>query len=167
MNKSILFLGLCLCMHFSGGAQDLREVLCGGDSRIWELRDINFTGDTDWESEEFGDLDEFDKESELAQLIPETIIFYEDGTCEMVYVSYYPDSDDSPSDNFDDDDLTVHGTWRLTSYGVEVTEADGWKWSLNNITVRPDEDGSNILCQFAYDGDAGDIESIVFDWEEN
>ncbi len=167
-NKKItLFLCLCLFACYRSTGQNLAATLCGGDSRVWELRDIDLYGSAEWESEEFGDDPNFEKNSELAQLLPETITFNADGTCEILYVSSYNEDDDSPSDNFSDEDVTVSGTWSVSGNTVTVRESDGdgWWWQLTSITVKEDEDGSNFECKFSYDGPADDIVELIYDWE--
>ena len=155
---------LLLLASYKGNTQSLASQLTGGDSRAWELRSCDLEGADDWTWEEFGDHDEFEEDSDLAQLLPETIVFHNNGTCEMLYVSYYMESDDTPYDNFTDEDLTVKGRWSVSGNTVTITEDNGWTWSLKDINIRPDEDGSDFECIPVFAGATHDINSVVYDW---
>lgn len=162
----IFITGMFLLAIPRGNAQSIAAILTGGDSREWELRKIDLEEGTDWESEEFGDNDEFEENSEFAQLIPETIVFHANGTCELLYVSYFLDEDDTPYDNFTDSDLTVRGRWQISGNSVVITEPDGWTWAMKNLDFLKDDDdgGYDFECKVAFECHTNDIEEIVFDW---
>ncbi len=162
---SALLFCLCLCAGYRANAQSVTQILTGGDSREWELRKIDMTEGTDFSYEEFGDHDEFEEDSELAQLIPETVVFHSNGTCEMLYVSYFEEDDDTPYDNFTDSDITIKGRWRVSGNNVTITEDGGWVWSMNNLDfLKDDEGGYDFQCNLAFEGSTKDIQEIVYDW---
>lgn len=164
-STSIIILCLFLLAGSQANAQSISSLLCGDDSRAWELRKCDLEGMEDWEWEEFGDHDEFEEDSDLAQLLPETIIFYKNGTCEMLYVSYFIESDDTPYDNFTDSDITVKGQWQVSGNSVTVTEDGGWSWSLNNLDFLKDDDGGyDFECTPVFAAHTNDIKAVVYDW---
>ncbi len=146
--------------------EEVRAAMESG-KRVCSFADVlhDMTEGTDFSYEEFGDHDEFEEDSELAQLIPETVVFHSNGTCEMLYVSYFEEDDDTPYDNFTDSDITIKGRWRVSGNNVTITEDGGWVWSMNNLDfLKDDEGGYDFQCNLAFEGSTKDIQEIVYDW---
>lgn len=130
--KSILFLCLSLLVAQSATAQSIANLLHGGGSRTWELRDIDWNDGSEKESQEFGNDKGFLNDDE-ATTIPETIVFNSNGTCSLSYVGYYNDTDGDDDEDLIDGDWVLSGTWRVSGSNVIITEENGYTWSLTGV----------------------------------
>ena len=137
--KSILLLCLCLLAGYRGFAQDVAQSLTGGGSRTWELREIHWINNQELESEEFSEDAQYARQTELAQLVPETIVFHADGSCDLLYVSYYAENDELLVQP-----LELKGKWSFDGKSVKILEptddgvideAKGSAWWLEDIRL--------------------------------
>ncbi len=133
--KSTLFFCLCLLATQQVFAQNLATFLSGGNSRTWELRDITWNDGFEDESQEFSTDTEFIQNEDEATTIPETIIFKADGTCSLLYVAYYNDSDNDGDEDLLDWDWWLDGTWTVSGYDVLIVEENGYTWKLKGIQM--------------------------------
>lgn len=111
-------LGLALVAAFTHKAHaesDLKTMLSGESSKRWELRDVKLA-DKKYHEEDFNNNDEFELKNDVAQIVPETIVFHADGTCEMTYVSQYKDG------KVVEGDYKVNGQWSVEGETVEIIE---------------------------------------------
>ena len=175
LNKPILFLCLCLLGGYRGLSQDIGQALHGGGSQTWELREIIWEDGDKQESEEFAEDEEYIEEYDEATMIPETITFHADGTCELLYIAFF-----SETDNDEDEDMVVEariveGHWEIVGNDVKIMEpaeegeddggldaGEGFAWWLKNIRIGDDEFESG----FEYYGYTDGIQSIEFDLEQ-
>jgi hypothetical protein len=158
-------LGLTFTVAFANAQTDLKKTLAGEDSKKWELRDVKLIGKT-YHEEEFNDNDEFELKNEAAQLVPETIVFNADGTCEMTYVSQYKDG------KIVEGDYTVRGKWSIEGDTVEIIEnanadnkleesRDEVFW-LKDVVVSK----NGFRCKFEMQGDyTGGVEELGYELE--
>lgn len=165
--KSALLLCLCLSAGYRGFAQDdIVELLAGEESITWELREIHWYENQDFESEEFSEDEQFARESELAQLIPETIVFYADGTCDLVYVSHYDENGE-----LEVEALELSGQWSFDGQSIkilepnddgEIDEEEGSAWWLTDIQIGE----GKFECGFSLYGFTDGIEGLEYELEE-
>ncbi len=151
------------------GKEDLKDVksfLTGGASRRWELREVRWIDNKVFHEEEFSANEEFTKRTELAQLVPETIIFHADGSCELSYVSYYNKKGELEATPYNE-----KGKWAFDGQHVKILlpnddgkidEAKGSAWSLTNIQVSE----GKFKCKFDLYGFTAGIEEIEYDIEK-
>ncbi|MBI5915891.1 MAG: hypothetical protein HY842_10975 [Bacteroidetes bacterium] len=137
--KSILLVCLCVSAGYRGFAQDVAQSLTGGGSRTWELREIHWFNNQELESEEFSEDAQYARQTELAQLVPETIVFHDDGTCDLLYVSYYTENDELVVRP-----LELKGQWSFDGQSVKILEPTddgvideekGSAWWLEDIVM--------------------------------
>ncbi|MCE7923390.1 MAG: hypothetical protein DYG98_10055 [Haliscomenobacteraceae bacterium CHB4] len=173
--KSLLFLCLCLLTCYRGFTQDIAEALHGGDSKTWELRQITWVDGEEEESEEFGEDEEYIEEHDEATLIPETITFHADGTCELLYIAFFSETDSDEDEDLVVEARIVEGYWEVVGQDVKIMEpaeegeddegldpGEGYAWWLKNIQIGDDE----FECGFEYYGFTDGIQSIEFDLEQ-
>jgi hypothetical protein len=164
--KSILLLCLCVFAGYQGFAQDVAQSLTGGSSRTWELREIHWFNNQELESEEFSENAQYARQTELAQLVPETIVFHADGSCDLLYVSYYSDNGEllvKP--------LELKGQWSFDGQSVKILEptddgvideAKGSAWWLQDIQVSE----GRIESKFNLYGYTDGIRGIEYELEQ-
>lgn len=115
---AIGLLGLVIANNFTvrtNAQTDLKTILAGESSKIWQLKEIK-TAETNLEEEDFDENKEFVLKSQLAQIVPETISFKTDGTCENTYVSQYEEG------KISDDDYIAPCKWSVVGNTVEIIE---------------------------------------------
>jgi CspA family cold shock protein len=160
--------GLTVTAHAQAG---LKNQLAGGSHKRWELREIK-TADQDLKESDFDKDEQFALKSDLAQLVPEAIVFHADGTCETTYVSEYS------GDKVVDADLHLNCQWSVEGGSVEIVEeANGDNrleeardavMTLTNASVS----GDHLLAGFMLEGSyTGGVHALTYaaedDAEEN
>lgn len=111
-------LGLTLVAAFTrltNAQADLKKMLSGESSKRWELRDVKLA-DKSYHEEDFNNNDEFELKNDVAQIVPDIIVFHADGTCEMTYVSQYKDG------KVVEGDFKANGKWSVEGETVEIIE---------------------------------------------
>ena len=79
-------------------------------------------------------------------MIPETITFYSDGTCELLYLASYGETDSDEDEDLIEEVYTVTARWQVSGNNVKILEpaeegdddggldpGDGIAWWLTNI----------------------------------
>lgn len=162
-------LGLMIATTFTdrtNAQTDLKKMLAGESSKIWELKEIK-TAETDLKEEDFDENKEFVLQSQLAQIVPETISFNTDGTCENVYVSQYKEG------KISDDDYKAPCKWSVDGNTVEIIENIN---SDNKMEESRDEvfwlkdvevNGKEFKSKFSLQGDyTGGVEQLEYETEK-
>lgn len=171
-NKSILV--FCVCLF--AGYQSFAQSYLG----TFELHFIDYEDEsvTDLADNEFGkgEGDDFEKTEDATEL-PETIIFKDDGTCELYFWAYYTEEeeDEAEEDEDDDDELVTSGIWVKGTWSFDANTStfaiheDGYDagWSLTNVKILEDEDGNTyIQGGFSLLGFSWGIKMIQYGVEE-
>jgi hypothetical protein len=145
---------------------DLKQLLAGDSEKKWQLNEIK-TIDKDYQNENFDEDKEFALESELAQIVPEEILFRADGTCQTTYVSQYEDG------TISDEDYTAPCEWSVEGDKVEIIEnvngdseieesRDQVFW-LDDVTIN----GKELKSKFSLQGNyTAGIEELVYEIDE-
>lgn len=168
-------LAVCLLTSFQLRAQGIGPALHGGGSQTWELREIIWVDGEKLESEEFGENEDYVEEYDEATLIPETITFHADGTCELLYVAFFSETDSDEDEDLVEEVRIVEGTWKVVGKDVKIMEpadgdeddgdldpGEGYAWWLKNIRI----DDGEFECGFEYYGFTDGIQALEFDLEE-
>ncbi|MBL8206431.1 MAG: hypothetical protein JNM09_19495 [Blastocatellia bacterium] len=144
---------------------DLKKLLAGQTSKQWELRDVK-TDEKSFHEEEFNDNDEFELKSQLAQLIPETIVFNADGTCVLTYASQYKNG------KVIEGDYKAIGKWSVDGKSVKILEEvngdgkveekrDEIMWLKDVVATE-----NSIKSKFALEGDyTGGVQELGYETE--
>jgi hypothetical protein len=146
----------------ANGQTTLKRLLAGTSSKTWELSEVRASGKS-FKNIDFDEDDTFALKSDLAQLIPFSIEFNADGTCENTYVSQYENGEIS------DDDYTAPCEWSVKGNNVEIIEnaddeaeideAEDEVITLIGVTVK----GNELRSKFSIAGSyTGGVESLVF-----
>lgn len=166
MNKEFMktYLFFCLTLLTAGQVvgQNLETYLHGGSSRQWELHSIVWNDNSRLESQEFGEGqgDEFTQENDEATTIPETIVFHADGTCLLVYVAHYNDTDGDEDEDLVDGAWELAGTWTVYGDNVQIVESNGYTWSLSGI--QPHAEDEEFESGYDYAGFNSGIRSLGY-----
>lgn len=145
---------------------DLKKLLVGKTEKRLQLNEIK-TLDNDLENENFDEDKEFALESELAQIVPEEILFRADGTCENTYVSQYEKGEIS------DDDYTAPCIWSVEGNKVkiienadkdaEIEESEDEVFWLKDVRIA----GKELKSKFAMQGNyTAGIKELVYEIDE-
>jgi hypothetical protein len=158
--------GLAVVISFTNrtNAQaDLKKMLAG---KTWQLKEVK-TSDQDLKAEDFDKDEEFALESDLAQIIPNTIVFKADGTCELTYVS------ECQEGKVVEDDYSASGKWSVTGNTVKIIENvneddemdeshDEVFW-LKEVNITRNE----LKCKFCMQGNyTAGVEKLVYEIEQ-
>jgi|GEM_PF-1828608 len=181
--KYILFLIICIFASQQGIAQkDIKSFLHGGDAISWELRTIIWDDGERLDSEEFGEGegDDYTLNNDDATLIPETITFYKDGTCELLYIAYYGQTDSDEDEELIDESYVLIAKWTLTGNNIRITEPEdsdgaadgrddggldpypGYCWQLTNIKIE----NATFSCGYDFYGFNSGIKTLIFEAEK-
>lgn len=171
ISKNWFLLCLCLLASHSGFTQSLKQALSGDDGKTWELHEIVWVDGDEQESDEFGENEAYIENYDEATMIPETITFYADGTCELLYIAAYSETDGDADEDLVIEAYTVTGTWKVSGSNVKILEPaeegeddggldpePGFCWWLMNVQVEGDE----IACGFQYYGYTDGIKTLRF-----
>lgn len=162
-------MGLATAVTFTdhtNAQTDLKKKLAGDSEKKWQLNEIK-TDDKDYKNEDFDQDKKFALESELAQIVPEEILFRVDGTCETTYVSQYEDG------KISDDDYTAPCVWSVKGSTVkiienadedaEIEESEDQVFWLKDVKITR----TQIKCSFSLQGNyTAGIEKLVYDIDE-
>jgi hypothetical protein len=110
------FAAIAIGTQGTSAKDELKKQLAGASGKEWQLKEIK-TAARDMKEEDFDKDEEFDLNSDLAQLVPDTIDFNANGTCKTNYVSQYDDDGD-----VSDDDYTADCKWSVKGSDVEIIE---------------------------------------------
>lgn len=130
---------------------DLKSQLTGGTSRQWQLHELK-TDEQDLRAEDFDENKDFSMRSQLAQIVPDSIVFRNDGTCESTYVSQYMDG------KVVDTDLKQPCRWVVEGADIKIVEEasgdskleesrDEILW-LKQVSIT----GDRLQCRFSLQG---------------
>lgn len=165
-NAKFILIACLFLASFKSFAQDIAQQLTGGNSHTWELREIKWIDNRDLKSEEFSEDAEFTLNTELGQMLPETIVFNFNGSCDLLYSSYYDASGQlvaAPK--------ILLGSWSVVGTDVKILEPNGdgvidenmgSAWWLKNVTIN----GKTIACNYDLYGYDDGIRGLEYEMEK-
>lgn len=144
-------IGMAGFTRIANAQSDLKAQLTGATSKQWQLHELK-TDEQDLRAEDFDENKDFALRSQLAQIVPDSIIFKADGTCETTYVSQYLRG------QVVDTDLKLPCRWSVEGANVKIIEEasgdskleesrDETMW-LKQVSIT----GDRLQCQFALQG---------------
>ncbi len=171
-SKNLLLLFLCLLAAIQSGlSQNLKQAISSSDGKTWELHEIVWIDGDEQESDEFGENEAYIENYDEATMIPETITFYSDGTCELLYIASYNETDGDADEDLVVEAYLVTGTWKTQGSNIKILEPaeegeddggldpePGFCWWLMNVQVAEGE----INCGFQYYGYTDGIQTLRF-----
>lgn len=181
MNKCLLLLCFCFFAGYQGYAQIKKSTLAGEDKMTWELYYIEWVDGDKQQSKEFSEEEDYIENYDEATMIPETITFYSDGTCDLLYLASYGETDNDEDEDLIVEEYTVNARWQLLGNSVKILEpaeegdddggldsGDGISWWLTNIEYEYDEESGDIdiKCGYKFYDYTGGIKEVFFYLEE-
>jgi CspA family cold shock protein len=155
-------IGVAGISRTANAQSDLKSQLAGTTSRQWQLHEVK-TDEQDLRAEDFDENKDFALRSQLAQIVPDSIVFKADGTCETTYVSQYSGG------QVVDTDLKLPCRWSVEGANVKLIEEasgdnkleesrDETMW-LKQVAVTADR----LQCQFSLQGGyTGGVSKLEF-----
>lgn len=151
MKTLALTLFIALVALTASAQTELKSQLAGGTSRQWQLHELK-TDEQDLRAEDFDENKDFSLRSQLAQIVPDSILFRNDGTCESTYVSQYMDG------KVVDTDLKQPCRWMVEGADIKIVEEasgdskleesrDEILW-LKQVSIT----GERLQCRFSLQG---------------